>query len=230
MSRSALCVLLALFALAAAARRPATLRGLTSLAQRGREPGDEFEYGDREAQVSHGDASDFSVHQFLVDDDARDGASSTDGDAGLEAARSRAQAADDHFNSEDTPDSSDSFAQTNEKARKGASSLKASSASHASGRRQMPGDDDDENQDEFEHGDREEQVGHDDSSDFSVHQFLVDDDARNGDSSSGAAEDMARQKAEAADDHFNSEDTPDSSDSLAQLGKTGKTSRSTHAA
>jgi len=30
---------------------------------------------------------------------------------------------------------------------------------------------------------------------------------------------IARSAAEAADDHFNSEDTPDASDSFAQIGK-----------
>merc|ERR1719336_2522225 len=60
---------------------------------------DGYEYGDREIEVSHADGSDFSIHQFLVSDDARDG-NSGDESAGQEMARSKAMAADDHFNSE----------------------------------------------------------------------------------------------------------------------------------
>jgi len=175
---------------------------------------DEYEYGDRESQVSHGDSSDFSVHQFLADDDARDVSSSVDtDDTRTSMARSKAMAADDHFNSEDTPDSSDSFAQTGRQARS------ASRHAAAGGRKkQSPGGDGDE----YEYGDRESEVSHSDAADFSVHQFLVDDDARDAapsTDSESTQESMARSKAMAADDHFNSEDTPDSSDSFAQTGR-----------
>jgi len=67
--------------------------------------------------VSQGDSSDFSVHQFLTTDDGREGTPVSDDDSGeAEIARSAALAADDHFNSEDTPDASDSFTQTGKKA------------------------------------------------------------------------------------------------------------------
>jgi len=76
--------------------------------------------------VSQADAADFSVHQFLTNDDARDVHSSVDGgDAREDAARVRAEAADDHFNSEDTPDSTDSFAQTGRQSHKAAAALRA---------------------------------------------------------------------------------------------------------
>uniref|UniRef100_A0A7S4RSV5 Uncharacterized protein n=1 Tax=Alexandrium monilatum TaxID=311494 RepID=A0A7S4RSV5_9DINO len=173
---------------------------------------DEFEYGDRESQVTHGDAADFSVHQFLVDDDARNG--NTDDNIATNLARQKAEAADDHFNSEDTPDNSDSFAQTGHKARKAA----VRKAKNGYKGKQVPGDDDDE-ADAFEYGDRESQVSRGDAADFSVHQFLVDDDARNGNTNDDIATTMAKEKALAADDHFNSEDTPDRSDSFAQTGR-----------
>merc|ERR1712203_672675 len=77
---------------------------------------DDFEYGDREMAVSQGDSSDFSIHQFLTTDDGREGTPVSDDDSGAaEMARSAALAADDHFNSEDTPDASDSFAQMGKK-------------------------------------------------------------------------------------------------------------------
>jgi len=165
------------------------------------ENGDDYEYGDKEMAVSQGDQSDFSLHQFLETDDGRFGSSTSEDDSGkAEIAKEHALAADDHFDSEDTPDTTDSFLQTN----KGKSGLK------------QPDDD-------YEYGDREMAVSQGDSSDFSIHQFLTQDDGREGtpvsDDDTGNAE-IARSKAEAADDHFNSEDTPDTSDSLAQVGKT----------
>jgi len=163
--------------------------------------GDNFEYGDKEMAVSQGDQSDFSLHQFLENDDGRFGSSTSEDDSGnAEIAKEHAMAADDHFDSEDTPDTTDSFIQTD----KGKSTgLK------------QPDDD-------FEYGDREMAVSQGDSSDFSIHQFLAQDDGREGtpvsDDDTGNAE-IARSKAEAADDHFNSEDTPDTADSFVQMGK-----------
>merc|ERR1712204_44370 len=73
---------------------------------------DNFEYGDREMAVSPGDSSDFSLHQFMEQDDGREGSSTSDDDTGnAEIAKQHAIAADDHFNSEDTPDTTDSFIQ-----------------------------------------------------------------------------------------------------------------------
>uniref|UniRef100_A0A7S4RVB6 Uncharacterized protein n=1 Tax=Alexandrium monilatum TaxID=311494 RepID=A0A7S4RVB6_9DINO len=213
--RLLVCSLLVLLSLAT---RTSVRKGHAARSARQPEGGDEYEYGDRESEVSHGDASDFSVHQFLVDDDARDGSSSTDGDRSIatEMARQRAYAAADHFNSEDTPDNSDSFAQTRK-----ATKARATQRSSSKHKRQFP-----ESGDQYEYGDRESRVSQGDAADYSIHQFLVDDDARDGASSTaevGASESVARDKALAADDHFNSEDTPDHSDSFAQLrGKSRK--------
>merc|ERR550532_1837652 len=149
--------------------------------------------------VSQGDSSDFSLHQFMQQDDGRDGSPTSDDDTGnAEIARQRAMAADDHFNSEDTPDTTDSFLQRGSKKRRS---------------RQDP----DDTSDNFEYGDKEMAVSQGDSSDFSLHQFMEQDDGRDGSSTSdddtGNAE-IARQHAMAADDHFNSEDTPDTTDSF----------------
>jgi len=160
---------------------------------------DNFEYGDKEMAVSQGDQSDFSLHQFLENDDGRQGSSTSDDDSGdAQIAKERALAADDHFDSEDTPDTTDSFIQTKK---------------HKSSGSKQPEDD-------YEYGDREMAVSQGDTFDFSIHQFLTIDDGREGtpfsDDDTGNAE-MARSAALAADDHFNSEDTPDASDSFAQM-------------
>jgi len=92
-----------------------TLRGKTVSQQ---DPGtsDEYEYGDREMAVNQGDSSDFSVHQFFTKNDGRQGTPTNSDDSGdTEMARSKALAADDHFNSEETPDDSDSFVQGGKK-------------------------------------------------------------------------------------------------------------------
>merc|ERR1719221_2531862 len=66
--------------------------------------------------VSQGDSSDFSLHQFMEQDDGREGSSTSDDDTGnAEIAKQHAMAADDHFNSEDTPDTTDSFVQRDSK-------------------------------------------------------------------------------------------------------------------
>merc|ERR1719410_3329715 len=160
--------------------------------------------------VSQADSSDFSMHQFLTEDDGREGTSTNDDDSGeAEMAKSKALEAEDHFNSEDTPDTSDTFLQM------GSKTIRVTAADVTKSR-QDPGTTDD-----YEYGDREMAVSQADSSDFSMHQFLAADDGREGtstnDDDSGEAE-MAKSKALEADDHFNSEDTPDTSDSFLQTG------------
>merc|ERR1719468_1201915 len=159
--------------------------------------------------VSRGDQSDFSLHQFLENDDARQGSSVSEDDTGnAEIVKEHALAADDHFDSEDTPDMTDSFIQTR--------SLRKQTII-----RQDP-DLDTENNDGFEYGDKERAVSQGDQSDFSLHQFLENDDGRQGsstsDDDSGNAE-IAKERALAADDHFDSEDTPDTTDSFIQTQK-----------
>jgi len=170
------------------------------------EDGDDFEYGDKEMAVSQGDQADFSLHQFLEQDDGRQGSSTSDDDTGdAEIAKEHALAADDHFDSEDTPDTTDSFIQTKQRKQK---------KTHQ--------DPDEEDGDDFEYGDKEMAVSQGDQADFSLHQFLEQDDGRQGSSTSdddtGDAE-IAKEHALAADDHFDSEDTPDTTDSFAQTGK-----------
>merc|ERR1712203_1123631 len=115
---------------------------------------DDFEYGDKEMAVSQGDSSDFSLHQFMEQDDGREGSSTSDDDTGnAEIAKQNAMAADDHFDSEDTPDATDSFIQKDSK------------------KKQSRQDPDDES-DDFEYGDKEMAVSQGDSSDFSLHQFM----------------------------------------------------------
>merc|ERR1719461_1564739 len=116
--------------------------------------------------VSQGDSSDFALHQFMEQDDGREGSSTSNDDTGnAEIAKQRAMAADDHFNSEDTPDTTDSFIQS------------VSKKKHS---RQDP----DDTSDNFEYGDKEMAVSQGDSSDFSLHQFLQQDDGRDGSSTS----------------------------------------------
>merc|ERR1719472_268743 len=153
--------------------------------------------------VSQGDQADFSLHQFIEQDDGRQGSSTSDDDSGdAEIAKEHALAADDHFDSEDTPDTTDSFIQTNQQKQKKT--------------RQDP---DEEDGDDFEYGDKEMAVSQGDQADFSLHQFLEQDDGRQGsstsDDDSGDAE-IAKDHALAADDHFDSEDTPDTTDSFIQ--------------
>merc|ERR1719356_1389912 len=104
--------------------------------------------------------------------------------AAMRKLQEHAIAVDDHFDSEDTPDTTDSFIQTDKR--------------ESSGLKQ-PDDD-------YEYGDREMAVSQGDSSDFSIHQFLTQDDGREG--------------TPVSDDDFNSEDTPDNSDNFVQLSKT----------
>merc|ERR1719353_696115 len=114
-------------------------------------------------------------------------------------------AKNDHFDSEDTPDE-DSFLQVKRMSKA-----------------VQPMDDDG---DEFEHGDMEANARNEDPSDYSVHQFLAHDDGREGsdtsaDSDDGAAAEIAKNKAMAKNDHFDSEDTPDE-DSFIQTGRISK--------
>jgi len=167
------------------------------------EDSDDYEYGDREMKVSQADLSDMSVDQLIENDDGLEGSHTSDDDTGDSVfAKEQAMAADDDSDSEDSPDYADSFIQTKQ-----------------SKRSKQPDDGDD-----FEYGDREMAVSQGDSSDFSIHQFLTPDDGRDGspvsDDDTGNAE-IARNAAEAADDHFNSEDTPDTTDSFAQMRKIG---------
>merc|ERR1719410_1799303 len=172
--------------------------------------------------VSQGDQSDFSLHQFLENDDGRYGSSTSDDDSGnAEIAKEHAMAAEDHFDSEDTPDTTDSFLQTKSRNLiKGALQEKKKSRK-LSKTRQDP----DDAGDEYEYGDREMAVSQGDQSDFSLHQFLEHDDGRYGsstsDDDSGDAE-IAKQHVLATDDHFDSEDTPDTTDSFIQTKKQRK--------
>ena len=63
--------------------------------------------GGMEANACAEDLSDYSVHQFLAHDDGREGSDdssdSVDG-AAAEIAKNKAMAKQDHFDSEDTPD------------------------------------------------------------------------------------------------------------------------------
>ena len=77
--------------------------------------------------------------------------------------------------------------------------------------------------DEFEHGDLEANARAEDPSGYSVHQFLAHDDGRegsddSGDADDGAAAEIAKNKALAKEDHFDSEDTPDE-ESFVQTGR-----------
>jgi len=169
--------------------------------------GDEFEHGDMEANARAEDPSDYSVHQFLAHDDGREGSDDSgdsDDGAAAEIAKNKALAKEDHFDSEDTPD--DSFIQLKRVVRMA----------------RQPMDDDG---DEFEHGDLEANARAEDPSDYSVHQFLAHDDGRegsddSGDSDDGAAAEIAKNKALAKEDHFDSEDTPD--DSFVQIASASK--------
>merc|ERR1719326_594287 len=140
---------------------------------------------------------------------------SDDGDAAAEARRSQALASQDHFNSENTPGTDDDFIQVSSK-----------QASKVATRKQIPGDD---WSDGYEYGDRESNARNEDSSDYSVHQFLATDDARDGPSSSGddsdAAAEVRRSRELAAQDHFNSENTPAADDDFIQLASKHKSTR-----
>merc|ERR1719272_1527458 len=162
---------------------------------------DEFEHGGVSANARGKDPSDYSARQFMVHDDAQEGSDSSgdsDDGAAAEMAKKKALAAAEHFDSENTPDT-DSLIQSEETL-------------------MQPIDGD---FDQFEHGDMEANARAEEPSDYSVHQFLAHDDGRegsdsSGDSDDGAAAEMAKNKALATEEHFDSEDTPDE-DAFIQL-------------
>merc|ERR1719379_1970225 len=82
--------------------------------------------------------------------------------------------------------------------------LKAAKKASVS-RSPIDGDDDDDD-DEFEHGDIIAHAKDEDASDYSMHQFLAADDARGVE---GADDEVEKSAAEADDNDFDSEDTPD---------------------
>merc|ERR1719152_485976 len=72
---------------------------------------DDYEYGDAASHDRLADPSDYSEHQFIAGDDARgvqamNDAGDSDGDDGAQAEvdKSEAEAQDDEFDAEDTPE------------------------------------------------------------------------------------------------------------------------------
>merc|ERR1719146_434209 len=162
--------------------------------------GDEFEHGDLEAHAMDANTADYSIHQFIAPDEARDPMGSDDSEqdaAHNDAARSKILSAE-VFDSEDVP-SPDNFLQI----------------SHRS--KHMPQDDDGE---QYEYGDVETHAIDADTSDFSPHQFIAPDEARDpmgsDDNEQDAANnDAARSKILSAE-VFDSEDVP-SPDNFLQI-------------
>merc|ERR1719150_3614600 len=118
-----------------------------------------MEPGDAIHSVDNEDMSDYSVHQFLVRDDARDGSTADDDTKqgmATEIKKERALAARESFDPLETPDYS--LAQTKAVQRRSKQPM----------------------EDEMERGDAIHSVDNEDMSDYSVHQFLVRDDARDG--------------------------------------------------
>jgi len=154
--------------------------------------GEQYEYGDVETHAIDADTSDFSPHQFIAPDEARDAMGSDDNEqdaANNDAARSKILSAE-VFDSEDVP-SPDNFLQI----------------SH--GAKHMPAVDDGE---QYEYGDVETHAIDADTSDFSPHQFIAPDEARDAmgsdDNEQDAANnDAARSKILSAE-VFDSEDVP----------------------
>merc|ERR1719373_194831 len=93
------------------------------------------------------------------------------------------------------------------------------------------GDDDNEGDDEYEHGDVISHAKDEDASDYSMHQFLASDDARgvagadddtvdtNADDD-GAQDEVDKSAAEAEDNDFDSEDTPEDDSFLSLKSET----------
>jgi len=158
--------------------------------------GDEFEHGDLEAHAMDANTADYSIHQFIAPDEARDPMGSDDSEqdaAHNDAARSKLLSAET-FDSEDTP-SPDNFLQKSKK-------------NH---RRMMPNDDDDDG-DEFEHGDLEAHAMDANTADYSIHQFIAPDEARDPMGSDDSEQDAAHNDAALSKilsaETFDSEDTP----------------------
>merc|ERR1719473_1119650 len=158
--------------------------------------GEQYEYGDVETHAIDADTSDFSPHQFIAPDEARDPMGSDDNEqdaASNDAARSKILSAE-VFDSEDVP-SPDNFIQKK--------------AHRAKRSRHMPHDDDGE---QYEYGDVETHAIDADTSDLSPHQFIASDEARDpmgsDDNEQDAANnDAARSKILSAE-VFDSEDVP----------------------
>lgn len=144
---------------------------------------DDYEYGDEEVHAPDVDSSDYSAHQFIATDDSRDGPKVNDYDQAFALKKAQALAKEDHFNSEETP-SAINFLQ----------------------KKQLPTDADDG----YEYGDQESHARDADSSDYSVHQFITNDDGRDGPkvNDDDQSFSMRRAQALAKADHFNSEETP----------------------
>merc|ERR1719408_1160775 len=164
------------------------------------------------------------MHQFLAADDGRGVEGADDGtqaegendDDGAEdeVEKSAAEADDNDFDSEDTPDE-DAFIQV-----KAATQKKATSPWDSD-------DDDDDGDDEFEYGDVIAHAKDEDASDYSMHQFLAADDGRGVEGADdgtqaegendddGAEDEVEKSAAEAEENDFDSEDTPE--DSFIQL-------------
>merc|ERR1719265_2471328 len=132
---------------------------------------DEYEHGDVISHAKDEDASDYSMHQFLASDDGR-GVAGADEDtvdqnadddgAQDEVDKSAAEAEDNDFDSEDTPED-DSFV-----------SVEAKTTRLSKGKAGSPwdgDDDDDDGDDEYEHGDVISHAKDEDASDYSMHQF-----------------------------------------------------------
>jgi len=163
----------------------------------------EMEYGDLEASSEDADTSDYSVHQFIAKDEARDPMGSDDSEADAaenDAERSKILSTEDTFDSEDEP-SPDNFLQQRVK--------------RALLKKNINDDDDGDMEDEgeMEYGDLEAASEDADTSDYSVHQFIAKDEARDpmgsDDSEADAAEnDAERSKILSTEDTFDSEDEP----------------------
>merc|ERR1712194_711233 len=116
----------------------------------------EMEYGDLEAASEDADTSDYSVHQFIAKDEARDPMGSDDNEADAaqnDSERSQILSSEDPFDSEDEP-STDNFLQ--KKVRRA--------------HKKSIGDDDDgdmEDEGEMEYGDLEAASEDADTSDYS---------------------------------------------------------------
>merc|ERR1719387_97935 len=137
-------------------------------------------------------------------------AGDSDGDDGAQAEvdKSEAEAQDDEFDAEDTPE--DSFLELKSKTK-----VKAGKRLDRDVEDQSIDEDDD-----FEYGDAASYDRLADPSDYSEHQFIAGDDARgvkamndagDADGDDGAQAEVDKSEAEAQDDEFDAEDTPEDS-------------------
>lgn len=172
--------------------------------------GEEYEYGDTEAAAADADSSDYSVHQFISKDEARDAMGSDDSEADAaanDAQRSVVLSKEEPFNSEEEP-SPDNFLQ------------KWMTRSH-----RHIGDDDGgmEEENQYEVGDVESASGSADTSDYSVHQFIAKDEARDPMGSDDREDDAAKNEADRSkilsEDTFDSEDEPSPDNFLQRMVK-----------